>query len=95
MEVFAAKNATGDVIGVLIAVPQRCGLKQADTLQIDKDMVFALSKRSVLPIDLPRLSTESRNSLIAHSTTGKKLPVAEFTPLGVLDSYLLNLVVIS
>ena len=95
MEVFAAKDASGGFGGVMLSVPARCGLKQADTLQIDKDRMFAIRRRSVLPMDLPRLTEQSRAGLIAHAARGQQLPVAEFTPLGLLDAYFLNLDIVS
>lgn len=95
MEVFTAKDATGGASGVMLSVPPRCGLKQADTLQVDKDRMFAIRRRSVLPLDLPRLTEQSRTSLIAHAAQGQRLPVAEFTALGLLDAYFLDLDIVS
>lgn len=95
MEVLTAKNAAGGFGGAMLSVPARCGLKQADTLQIHEDRMFAIRRRSVLPIDLPKLTAQSRASLIAHAAGGQRLPVAEFTPLGLLDAYFLNLDIVS
>lgn len=89
VEFFAAKD-TPDVI---MAVPLKCGLNQADTLRIDGLFVVALQARSILPIDFPALNEASRARLVALSRLGRRLPVGEFMGLGLVDSYFLDVVI--
>lgn len=93
MEVFTASGADGGFEGVMLTVPPRCGLQQADTLRVDGLTTVALRRNSVLPLELPMLNPPSRESLLLHARTGQRLVVAEFTPLGLLNAYFLNLIV--
>jgi hypothetical protein len=94
VEVFAAKDSSGQDTGVFIAAPCRCGLKQADTLRVDGLALMALRNRSILPIDLPNLSVQSRASLAVAAQSAQRVPVAEFTATGLFDGYFLNLEVV-
>lgn len=94
IEVFAAKDSAGEFTGVMMAVPKRCGLKQADTLRIDGTLLMAIRERSILPVDLPEMSEQSRANLIAMAHSGQRLAVAEFTALGLFDAYFLKLEVV-
>lgn len=93
VEVFAAKDSSGALTGIVLAVPRMCGLKRADTLRIDGLSVMAMESRSVLPVDLPDLSPQSREDMLTLTRAGKRLVVAEFTALGLLDAYYLDLVI--
>lgn len=94
VEVFAAKDCTGNLTGVMLAVPCRCGLKQADALRVDGMRLLAIRDRSILPIDLPDLQEQTRNDLVAMALTNTRLAVGEFTPLGLFDAYFLKLEVL-
>lgn len=94
VEVFAAKDSAGALTGVMMTVPCRCGLKQADSLRIDGHTVMAMRERTILPIDFAALSAEVRSNLISLAQSGQRLAVAEFTAIGMLDAYFLNLVVV-
>ena len=91
VEVFAGKDSAGNATGVALLVPLRCGLREADSLRIDGNKVFALRDRSVLPVSLPDLSSECRVSWLALAELGQPLAVGELTALGVSDSYFLKL----
>lgn len=89
-EVFAAKNENGDLMGIMVSVPCRCGLNEADTLRINGSVMLAVRGQSVLPIDFPELSVTSREYLFALARSGQRLAVAEFKTLGLLNAYFLN-----
>lgn len=91
VEVFAAKDSAGALTGVMMTVPCRCGLNQADSLRIDGLVMLAMRGVAVLPVDLPPLSVESRSAFLALAGSGQRLAVAEFKAGGLLDSYFLNL----
>lgn len=91
IEVFAAKDPSGALHGMMMTVPVGCGLKQADTLRIHGMQLLAMERRSILPIDLPKLNEESLNDLVETAKLGRPLAVGEFTALGLADSYLLTL----
>jgi hypothetical protein len=93
VEVFAAKDFAGELTGIILAVPRMCGLKRADTLRIDGLSVMAMESRSVLPVDLPDLSPQSRQDMLTLARAGKRLAVAEFTALGLFDAYYLDLAI--
>lgn len=93
VEVFAAKDSDGTLTGIILAVPRTCGLKRADTLRIDGLSVLAMESRSVLPLDLPHLSQQSREDMLTLARAGKRLVVGEFSALGLLDAYYLDLVI--
>lgn len=94
VEVFAAKDSAGMPAGVMLSAPCKCGLNQADTLRIDGLVMMAVRDRSILPIDLPNLTEQSRAGLLILARLGQRLAVAEFTALGMLDAYFLKLDVI-
>lgn len=94
VEVFAAKDSAGVLSGVMMAVPCRCGLKKADSLRIDGATVMAMREQTVLPLDFAALTAEVRSHLISLAQSGQRLAVAEFTAVGMLDAYFLNLVVV-
>lgn len=94
VEVFAAKDSAGALTGLMMTVPCRCGLNRADTLRIDGHMVIAMREQTVLPIDFSALTAGVRSNLISLAQSGQRLAVAEFTALGMLDAYFLNLVVV-
>ena len=91
VEVFAAKDLEGGLTGLAMTVPCHCGLNQADTLKVKGLALSALRASSVLPIQLPDLSTKSHADFLAWSKTGEKLAVAEFMATGMLDAYFLDL----
>ena len=93
VEVFAAKDSSGSLTGLMMTVPCRCGLNRADTLRIDGHTVMAMRDQTVLPIDFSALTAEVRSNLMALAQSGQRLAVAEFTALGMLDAYFLTLVV--
>jgi hypothetical protein len=92
VEVFAAKDLEGGLTGLAMTVPCHCGLNQANSLRIDGFSVLAVRSSSILPLNLPALSTQSRSDFLAWSKTGEKLAVAEFMATGMLDAYFLDLV---
>lgn len=94
VEVFAAKNSSGVVVDVMLAVPRRCGLRQADTLRVDGLRMQAIGRHSILPIELPNLKAKTRDDLLALVGSGRPLTVAEFSPLGLFDAYILKLEVV-
>lgn len=94
VEFFAAKDNAGLLSGLIMSVPCKCGLKRADTLRIDGLSMVALQARSILPIDLPELSKDSKERLVALAKTGNQLPVAEFMARGLFDAYFLKLVLV-
>ncbi|CAN7779448.1 hypothetical protein LJR296_007897 [Cupriavidus necator] len=91
IEVFAAKDPSGALQGIMMTVPVGCGLKQADTLRIHGTQLLALERRSILPIDLPQVDGESLKDLVETAKLGRLLAVGEFTAVGLADSYLLTL----
>jgi hypothetical protein len=93
-ETFAAKDSSGRVSGLFLVVPPRCGLKQADSLRVDGNRLLALCDRSVLPLDFADLTPSVSNWLADCAKTAKPVAVAEFTALGLLDAYFLDVVVI-
>jgi hypothetical protein len=90
IEVFAAKDNADLLKGVMLAVPDGCGLHRADTLRIIGSKVAVMGDRSVLPLDLPVFNEEALGYLREAARQGV-IAVAEFTPLGISDSYLLRL----
>lgn len=91
IEVFAAKDPSGALQGIMMTAPVGCGLKQADTLRIHGTRLLALQQRSILPIDLPEVDEVSLKHLIETAKLSGELAVGEFTALGLADSYLLAL----
>lgn len=89
LEFFSAADAAGRSI-MAMAVPCRCGLKQADTLRISGLVMVAMQARSILPVDFPELTEGVRTKLVALARNGERLAVGEFTALGLLDAYFLN-----
>lgn len=89
VEFFAAKGA----YGVVMSVPVRCGLRQADMLRVSGRTMIAMKDRSVLPIDLPELNEQGCELLAGVVARNKLLPVGEFSALGLVDSYFLQVVV--
>ncbi len=80
---------------IFMAVPWECGLRAADTLVIDGLAVKALRTQQALALDLPDLSDNVREKLIALSQSGKRLAVGEFTVAGVSDAYYLRVEVVN
>jgi len=95
VEVFAAKDPEGKNLGVFLAAPVRCGLKQADSLRLDGLSLVAKKAGAILPLDLPNISELSRISLIEEAVKTNQIAVAEFTVLGLCDSYFLSLEVVA
>lgn len=95
VEVFAAKDSAGFLTGLMMAVPCRCGLKQADSLRIHGTTMIAMREQTILPIDFSTLTTEVRTNLTSLAQSNQRLTVAEFTAIGVFDAYFLNLIVAS
>ena len=89
VEIFAAKDGAG----VFIAAPHRCGLKDADTLQVDGLSMVAIKNGSILPVDLPDLGDKERSYLLKYSESRRLLPVGEFLARGLADSYFLKLII--
>ena len=79
---------------VMMAVPSKCGLKQADTLRVDGLSMVAMRERSILPIDMPELTDNTRNLLLMLIETDNRIAVGEILPRGLFDSYWLKLVVV-
>ncbi len=92
-ETFAAKDIHGRLEGFMLVVPPRCGLKQADSLRLSGSTFLALHDRSVLPLTFAELTPAALMAVLDFSRQGKRLPVAEFTASGLLDSYFLTVVV--
>ncbi len=90
VEYFAAK----DQLGLIMTVPSKCGLKQADTLRIEGLSMVALQEQAILPIELPDLTESVRAKLEALSAKGYQLPVGEFVARGLVDAYSLRIVII-
>jgi hypothetical protein len=90
IEVFAAKDEAGALLGVMLTAPSNSGLRQADTLRVVGLRVVAIRQRSILSIDLPSLDDESLGYLREAARRGGRVAIAEFTPLGLADSYMLN-----
>lgn len=91
IEVFAAKDPSGALQGIMITAPVGCGLRQADTLRIHGTRLLALQRRSILPIDFPEVDEVSLRHLVESAKLRGQLAVGEFTALGLADSYLLAL----
>jgi len=89
VEIFSSADVAGRPI-LMMAVPCRCGLRQADTLRISGLVMVAMSARSVLPVDFPTLTDGVRAKLVALARSGERLAVGEFTALGLFDSYFLD-----
>lgn len=89
VEIFAAKDS-GELV---MAVPWKCGLKEATVLRVADTFLIAMRNQSVLPIDLPPVSEEVKARLVDVANRGKQLTVGEFSALGLVDGYFLNLVV--
>jgi len=90
VEVFAAKDTGVAPSDLMLAVPPRCGLKNADTLRVSGLRVVAMRGKTVLSVDLPDLSPDSRAKFLALAESGRRLAVAEFMPLGLFDAYFLD-----
>lgn len=88
-EVFSSADDAGRSV-LMMAVPCRCGLRQADVLRISGLVMVAMRARSILPVDFPLLSDGVRAKLVALAERGEKLAVGEFTALGLFDSYFLD-----
>ena len=91
VEFFASSDPDGSITGVMMAVPCRRGLREADTLRLDRKIMTAMRGTSVLPIDLPDLEDRDRKMLVSLVRAGQDLAVGEFTARGLLDSYFLTL----
>lgn len=92
VEIFAAKdNDSGD--NLMMAVPCRCGLRNADTLRVNDSKFEVMKKGLVLPIQLPELSKTCQSKLLMMAKEGRQLPVGEFLAGGLFDAYYLNLMV--
>lgn len=91
MEVFAAKDVSGELQGIMLSVPVDCGLKHADTLRIHGRRLLAIDHLSILPIDFPELDEAGLQVLAETATRHGVIAVGEFTPLGLADNYLLAL----
>lgn len=89
LEFFAERGEAG----IFMAVPCNCGLKQADTLLIKGKDVVAMRNQTIIPIDLPEISSMIRAKLGEMSGQQKRLPVAEFTASGLTDSYYLKVAI--
>lgn len=94
-EVFAAKDSDGDFTGLMMSVPVRCGLKQADTLRINGEVAVAMRKGTVLAVNLPIFSKTICTQFAVLAQSGQRLAVAEFLALGLFDSYFLNVEIVS
>lgn len=89
VEFFAAKDS-----GVMVmTVPKRCGLQDGDTLRITGTDLLVMRDKSVLPVDLPAVSESIKERLAGLASLGKPLPVGEFSALGLVNAYFLNVVV--
>ena len=91
VEMFAAKDSDGELTGLAMAVPCNCGLAQADSLRVDGLNIVAMRASSMMPLNFPPLTTQSRSNLIAWSKAGDKLAVAEIMATGLLHSYFLHI----
>ncbi len=95
VEFFAANDPQdGSVSGIMMAVPCRCGLIEADTLRVDGLVMLAMKGPSVLNIDLPDLTPASLANLQAWAQSGAQLAVAEFSATGLSNSYFLELKIV-
>ena len=88
-EIFAAKDSDA----LMMSVPCKCGLKDADTLRIEGLTMFALRERSILAIDFAALTEAGKNKLARLANSGKTLPVGEFTARGLFDAYFLKVII--
>lgn len=95
VEFFAAKGADagGAHVGLIMTVPHKCGLRQADALKVDGLMMMVLREKSILAIDMPELTEGVRAKLVMLAEKSKQLPVAEFMARGLADSYFLDVVI--
>lgn len=87
IEFFAAKGTNAG----FIAVPQHCGLQEANILYLNGLKTVAMKDEVVLPIDFPDFTQSIREKLIVMMEAGKQLPVSEFRAGGVEDTYFLEL----
>lgn len=78
--------------GICMAAPRGCGLDQAQRLEVDvnKRTVIAVKDGSVLPLDLPFLSSAHCQALAAAGNVA----IGEFNVRGVSAAYHLPVVVI-
>lgn len=90
VEYFAAKDNSG----LIMAVPKRCGLNKASSLEIKGLAMVAMSDGRILPIDMPQLTVELREKLVNIASRGLKLHVGEFMARGCFDAYSLELVIL-
>lgn len=95
IEVFAAKDDSGHVTALMVAVPLRCGLKGAEVLRVAGRRLSAIRRNVVMAVDLPDLDEQSHRALVEAARTQETIAVAEFNVVGVVDSYLLRLEVVS
>lgn len=89
IEIFAAKDAAGAITAVMLAVPRRCGLKQAVALRLDGFKLVAVGPKTQLPFTFPELDQASREALLVSAQQKRMIPVAEFSPVGLFEAYLL------
>lgn len=90
LEIFAAKDSDQ----IMLSVPLKCGLKNADTIYIKDKHMVAMRNNSILPIDFPELSETIKNTLVGFSRSDRELPVGEFLSVGLVDAYFLKVVIV-
>lgn len=95
VEFFVSEASDGSVAGVMMSVPSQCGLHTADSLRIDGTVMLAMQGGTVLPIDLPELSSANCLRLGELAASGQDLVVGEFTACGLANSYFLQLSVVN
>lgn len=92
-ESFAAKDAEGQLVGLMLSVPHGCGLEQADSLRVSGLSMLATRNHSVLPLDFANLTLTTLANFRALAKTGQRVAVAEFTAIGLANAYFLKLIV--
>lgn len=91
IEVFAAKEEDGAVKAVFVSVPRRCGLKHAVALHLEGSRLIALGHTSALPIQFPELDEHTQTILRSIAAKIDHVAIAEFSPVGLFDAYMLRL----
>lgn len=82
---------SGEAGKSFMAVPAKCGLKEADTLLISGKRMAAIRDNVILELKLPELTDKALALLKGMVARGEKLAVGEFLSLGNTDAYLLQL----
>lgn len=91
IELFVATSCGNAKPQLFVSVPHKCGLSGANAIKlVDKNML-AMKDQSILPIVFTELSPGVASRLHKLGVEGHKLVVGEFSAVGLLDAYFLDI----